>query len=53
MANYGLALAVSPEGEMILLVNRLKLTDLNPGSAGEIPRITSARLPVMGCTPHC
>lgn len=36
MANYGLALAVSPEGEMILLTNRLKLTDLNPGSAGEI-----------------
>ncbi|MGB8663804.1 MAG: CDP-diacylglycerol diphosphatase [Serratia inhibens] len=36
MANYGLALAVTPEGEMILLANRLKLTDLNLGSAGEI-----------------
>ncbi len=34
--NYGLALAISPQGEMILLANRLKLTDLNLGSAGEI-----------------
>lgn len=36
IANYGLALAVTPEGEMILLANRLKVTDLNLGSAGEI-----------------
>lgn len=36
MANYGLALAVSGKGEMLLLANRLKLTDLNLGSAGEI-----------------
>lgn len=36
IGNYGLALAVSPQGEMLLLANRLKLTDLNLGSAGEI-----------------
>lgn len=36
MANYGLALAVSAKGEMILLANRLTVTDLNLGSAGEI-----------------
>lgn len=36
IANYGLALAVTPKGEMILLANRLKVTDLNLGSAGEI-----------------
>ena len=34
--NYGLALTVNPQGEMILLANRLKLTDLNLGSTGEI-----------------
>ncbi|EKN4037467.1 CDP-diacylglycerol diphosphatase [Yersinia enterocolitica] len=36
ISNYGLALVVSPQGEMLLLANRLKLTDLNLGSAGEI-----------------
>ncbi|PVZ83007.1 CDP-diacylglycerol diphosphatase [Serratia sp. S1B] len=36
IGNYGLALVVNPQGEMILLANRLKLTDLNLGSAGEI-----------------
>lgn len=36
IGNYGLALAVSPQGEMLLLANRLRLTDLNFGSAGEI-----------------
>ncbi|MGP2836351.1 CDP-diacylglycerol diphosphatase [Serratia nevei] len=36
ISNYGLALTVSPQGEMLLLANRLKLTDLNLGSAGEI-----------------
>ncbi|MFI8415044.1 CDP-diacylglycerol diphosphatase [Serratia sp. NPDC078593] len=36
MANYGLALVVAPEGERVLLANRLKITDLNLGSAGEL-----------------
>jgi CDP-diacylglycerol pyrophosphatase len=36
IGNYGLALTVSPQGEMLLLANRMKLSDLNLGSAGEI-----------------
>jgi len=36
IGNYGLALALSPQGEFILLANRLNLAALNLGSAGEI-----------------
>jgi CDP-diacylglycerol pyrophosphatase len=36
IANYGLALAITAKGERVLLANRVKLTDLNLGSAGEI-----------------
>jgi len=36
IGNYGLALVVSSQGDMILLANRLNLVDLNLGSAGEI-----------------
>lgn len=36
IGNYGLALVTGPQGEMILLANRLNLADLNLGSAGEI-----------------
>ncbi len=35
IGNYGGA-GGQPQGEMLLLANRLKLTDLNLGSAGEI-----------------
>jgi len=36
IGKYGLALVISPRGEMILLANRLKLTELSLGSAEEI-----------------
>lgn len=36
IANYGLALVVAQNGEMMLLASRLKITDLHLGSVGEI-----------------
>lgn len=36
IANYGLAVVMIRNGDAVLLANRLKLTDVNLGSAGEI-----------------
>lgn len=36
IAKYGLAVVMTPQGGAVLLANRLKLTDFNMGSAGEI-----------------
>ncbi|WP_202301425.1 CDP-diacylglycerol diphosphatase [Dryocola clanedunensis] len=36
IAKYGLAVTVNERGEFVLLANRLKVTDLNLGTAGEL-----------------
>ncbi|MCT4701910.1 CDP-diacylglycerol diphosphatase [Enterobacteriaceae bacterium H20N1] len=36
IAKYGLAVTMTEQGEFMLLANRLKVTDLNLGTAGEI-----------------
>lgn len=36
IGNYGLALAINPRGEMLLLATRVSLKELNLGSAGEL-----------------
>ena len=36
MAQYGLAVTTNAQGDIVLLANRLRVTDLNLGTAGEI-----------------